>query len=346
MKPTVLLNRINVIDLIRGFALMGLPFVNILALWSFSITLSNQQYDVYAQRFLYLFVEGRFYAIFSFLFGLGVWIFLSRAIEKHERPYMIYVRRMLILLLIGIIHQFFQPGEALMIYAIFSFLILGCIKLPKQVNLVLGVVGIIIGSVVGAKILLPLPFMLLGLAFGQYQLFENRSKYRNKWIATMMISCMITIGLSIYLWQQAPEHGLRMLENAYINEELQLNSNIQFYEFANLAMTYAPVFSIFYVSFLVVIEPFMYKILQPLNAFGRMAFTNYIGQTAILLVVIALWPTGEMISYTMTMIVCAAVVITQIVFSVIWLKVFKYGPLEWLWRCGTYGQWLALKKND
>lgn len=28
-----------------------------------------------------------------------------------------------------------------------------------------------------------------------------------------------------------------------------------------------------------------------------------------------------------------------------WLNKFEYGPLEWLWRCFTYGQWLPIKKN-
>lgn len=82
MKPTMNTDRINVIDLIRGFALIGLPFVNVLALWSSNVNLSGSQGDIWIQRFLYIFVEGRFYAIFSFLFGLGLWIFLSRAKEK------------------------------------------------------------------------------------------------------------------------------------------------------------------------------------------------------------------------------------------------------------------------
>src|SRR5699024_11562377 len=81
IQPTMNTDRIKVIDVIRGFALIGLPFVNVLALWSSNINLSGTQADIWVQRFLYIFIEGRFYAIFSFLFGLGIWIFLRS--EEH-----------------------------------------------------------------------------------------------------------------------------------------------------------------------------------------------------------------------------------------------------------------------
>nr|WP_274310439.1 DUF418 domain-containing protein [Solibacillus daqui] len=35
---------------------------------------------------------------------------------------------------------------------------------------------------------------------------------------------------------------------------------------------------------------------------------------------------------------------TQIVFSNLWLKKFRYGPIEWLWRCGTYMRIYSNKK--
>ena len=37
--------------------------------------------------------------------------------------------------------------------------------------------------------------------------------------------------------------------------------------------------------------------------------------------------------------------IVQIVFSVYWLRHFREGPVEWLWRCLTYAKWLPLKRR-
>lgn len=251
---------------------------------------------------------------------------------------------MIILAIVGGFHQLFQPGESLLIYAILAFIVLFFDKLPKQVNLGLGVIGVIVGSILSAKILLPIPFMILGLACGQYRLFEKVKKNHKMWIFVMVVSFVITCLLSVYLWQQAPRHGsLGFVEGVELTEE-QIESNIQFYAFAKLSLAVAPFFSIFYVSLLVVLEPLMRNLLTPINALGRMAFTNYIGQTVLLLLFMQLALSGKVASYGMAVIVCSFIIILQMLLSTVWLKIFKYGPLEWLWRCGTYGKWLAIKR--
>lgn len=344
MEPVINNNRINVIDLIRGFALMGLPFVNVLAFWSSNINLLGTQEDIWVQRFLYLFVEGRFYAIFSFLFGLGLWIFLSRAKEKNDRPYTLFIRRMLILGLVGGIHNIINPGEALLIYAILGVPVVFFDKVPKQINLILGIAGVIIGSFFGAKLFLPLPLMMLGLAFGQYRVFELYMKNRKKWMLVAVLSFVATSITVAFLWLKAPDDGLVSYMEGLELTEAQVVSNRAFYDFADLSLAFAPFFSVFYVSFLVLLEPLVGKLLSPLNAFGRMAFTNYIGQSVIL-VIIAMFIAGEtIVSYSFATIACALVVVVQIILSSLWLRFFKYGPIEWLWRCGTYWKWLPIRK--
>lgn len=344
MEPTINRNRINIIDLIRGFALIGLPFVNVIALWGANINLSGTQQDIWVQRFLYLFVEGRFYAIFSFLFGLGFWIFLSRAKAKNNRPYALFIRRMIILALVGGIHQLINPGEALLVYAILGVPIVFFDKVPKQMNLILGIVGIIIGSVFGAKILLTLPLMMLGLAFGQYRIFESYMKKRKVWMTVAVLSFLAISMTVAYLWQKAPSDGLVTYMEGVELTDAQYTSNRAFFDFVDLSMIFAPLFSVFYVSLLVLLEPFASKLLSPLNAFGRMAFTNYIGQSVILVIIAMFIPVGTIVSYTLATIMCALVVVAQIIVSSLWLGTYKYGPLEWLWRCGTYGQWLPIRK--
>ncbi|WP_461611309.1 DUF418 domain-containing protein [Cytobacillus kochii] len=100
----------------------------------------------------------------------------------------------------------------------------------------------------------------------------------------------------------------------------------------------------FYVSFLVLSEPLLGKLLSSLNALGRMAFTNYIGQSVILVVIAMFIPVDTIVSYMTATITCLFVVIEQIIASSYWLRFFKYGPLEWLWRCGTYGKWLSIRR--
>ncbi|MEJ8777644.1 DUF418 domain-containing protein [Pseudogracilibacillus sp. ICA-222130] len=344
MQPTVNKQRIHLIDLIRGFALLGLPFVNVLGLWSDNVNLSGEHTDIIVQRFLFVFVEGRFFAIFSFLFGVGMYLFLSRAKEKHANYRFIFIRRMAILFVIGFIHQLFQPGEALLFYAILGIILLPFFHLLKQWNLILGVIGIIVGSVWSAKILLPLPYMLLGLAFGQYRIFEKTMSYKKSWIFVAAISFVATLIATVYLWMQAPSLGMTSYMEGVELTELQMDMNRAFYEFSKIALMLAPIFTIFYVSSLVVVEPFIGKILTPLYAYGRMAFTNYLGQTVMLLLVLQFFVKDSIVSYSYATISCAIIVLLQIAFSAFWLKYFKFGPFEWLWRCGTYGEILPIKK--
>ncbi|TDL32876.1 DUF418 domain-containing protein [Jeotgalibacillus sp. S-D1] len=343
MNPTINKERMNVIDLIRGFALIGLPFVNVLALWRTNVNLSGTQQDILVQRFLYLFVEGRFYAIFSFLLGLGFWIFLSRAKEKSDHSSALFIRRMLVLFVVGVLHHLIYPEETLLIYAIMGLPVFFLDKAPKQINLMVGIAGIIIASFIGNKFLAIFPFILLGLAFGQYRVFEYCIKNRKTWTMVAVISFVATSILAVFLWQQAPDNGSVKRMEGYELSEAQIDSNVAFYEFTELSLAFAPVFSVCYVSFLVLLEPLFGRMLSPLNAFGRMAFTNYIGQTIILIIIAMFIPVNKVIPYTTATITCLLVVILQVIASSYWLKYFKYGPLEWLWRCGTYGRWLSIR---
>ncbi|WP_167751386.1 DUF418 domain-containing protein [Lentibacillus salicampi] len=346
MKPTTTTDRINVLDLIRGFALIGLPFVNVLALWN-NVNLSGTQEDIWIQRFLYIFVEGRFYAIFSFLFGLGFWIFLSRAQRKSNHPYGLFIRRMLILLGAGMLHQLINPGEVLLFYAIFGLIVLFFYKAPKQINLTLGIIGIIAGSFFGAKTLLPLPLILLGLAFGQYRVFQTLMENKKKWGAAAIFSFVATSVITVFLWQNAPDAGLLSYMEGFDYDitETQAEANRAFYDFIDLSMVFAPIYSIFYISLLVLLEPAVGKWLSPLHSFGRMALSNYIGQSIILVSLLVFIPVDTIVSYKVAAIVCLIVVGVQIIFSSLWLRHFNYGPLEWLWRCATYGNWVPIRRK-
>lgn len=189
--------RIDALDYIRGFALLGIILVNILDLLHINIP-EPKTIDASYQRFLYLFVEGRFYSIFSFLFGVGFFIFLSRANAKGKNGYVLFIRRLIILLAFGLIHTVFQPGEALKYYAICGFIVLPFYKVNKHINLAIGLTLIIVFGVMGEKLLLTLPLILLGLAAGQYHVFENLSqKIKSFAIFTTIMFVLSGIGLSV-----------------------------------------------------------------------------------------------------------------------------------------------------
>ena len=82
-----------------------------------------------------------------------------------------------------------------------------------------------------------------------------------------------------------------------------------------------------------------------LAAPGRMALTNYIGQSVIgmfLFYGIGLgW--GSTVGLWQTEVIVLAVFLFQMLCSRLWISGFKFGPLEWIWRMLTYGKWLAIR---
>ncbi len=83
-----------------------------------------------------------------------------------------------------------------------------------------------------------------------------------------------------------------------------------------------------------------------LSAAGRMAFTNYIGASAVMAVIFQGWGLalyGQFMRPGMELFVLLGWALMLIV-SPWWLARFRYGPLEWLWRCLTYGRLFANRK--
>ena len=125
-------DRIELLDALRGFALLGIILVNIRA-WSGWFTLSDTERDLLAggaeSEWWFTFLvaavlEGKFYTIFSFLFGLGFALQLTRLQQRGLQGVVIYRRRLLILLGFGLAHMsLLWDGDILTLYALLGMLL-------------------------------------------------------------------------------------------------------------------------------------------------------------------------------------------------------------------------------
>ena len=84
---------------------------------------------------------------------------------------------------------------------------------------------------------------------------------------------------------------------------------------------------------------------ERLVAAGRMAFSNYVGTSLLMMLVFQGWAGGlfgqlHRIELLLPVVLAWAVMLA---WSKPWLAVFRYGPLEWLWRCLTYGRVFAIR---
>lgn len=347
-QPATEKGRLHFLDQFRGFALLGLPFVNVLALWL--IHTPETTADFWLQRGLYFFVEARFYTIFTFLFGLGFYMFLSRSAETGGKPRLrLYIRRLVILVLIGFIHQQYQSGEALFLYAVIGLLALPLYWAPRRVNLGIGVVGFVIAAVMGIK-LLTIPFLIiLGLAAGQYRLLDAINKglrlhsLRMIWILSLL-GTILAIGA---MWWAAPPEPMSPFLFEVEGESPSSTMQAAF-TLAHIGLATGPIVSTFYLSSLLMIgrTHLGSKILHPLQAYGRMALTNYIGQTVLLVGIQGMiLNVSSGTTYVVSTLVSLGIVVFQILASNLWMRWFQYGPLEWLWRCGTYWTIVPIRKQ-
>jgi uncharacterized protein len=131
MGPTERTERIEILDGLRGFCLFGILLANVLtwSAWAFMppdqrLALAGAE-SVRQQYFFHHFlVDGKFYTIFSLLFGIGFALQLSRLERRGLDGLRIFRRRLLILLAIGLLHMvLLWDGDILTFYALVGLLL-------------------------------------------------------------------------------------------------------------------------------------------------------------------------------------------------------------------------------
>jgi uncharacterized protein len=162
--PVSLSERIVFIDVLRGMALFGILAANMRAFFApldcyDSIgALYHGRADILAQGFIDAFIQGKFISIFSFLFGMGFAIQMSRAEARGARFMGFYPRRLLALALFGLIHGLLiWAGDVLLTYAL-SGAILLLFRNRQQKTLLWWAGGLFALPIVGSTIFLTLYF--------------------------------------------------------------------------------------------------------------------------------------------------------------------------------------------
>lgn len=123
--------RLTALDALRGFALLGVCLANYkeLTLYAFydvshTVNMQASAGDSYANFLLYFLVDGKFYTIFSVLFGIGFSIIIGNAMSRGANGMRIFYRRMLVLLCFGIAHlMLLWSGDILALYAAMGMLL-------------------------------------------------------------------------------------------------------------------------------------------------------------------------------------------------------------------------------
>ncbi len=294
--------RIRELDALRGFAVGGIMLVNT---WQHADHVPPTGIDWTIDTLL----QSRFYPIFSLLFGISFVLFLERA----DRG--VLLRRLLWLLLFGLIQHTWYPGEVLTDYAVFGALVL----VPAS--------------------FLPggLPVLALGLALLGWSLVHDGGYLPLDGVPSivptgpLLIPAAFLIGMGLMRLQPsrrllAPAFVISALATGLLAAAWSATGDWTVYLAGAIAGAAA-----YSTGLLLVLRPWLSAVLEPL---GKMALTNYVSGTLVIFL------TGPLLDADPTrwsvIAVAAVTLAVQVVGSRWWLKRYRYGPLEWIWRCLTW----------
>ncbi len=365
-------SRITSLDLIRGIAVLGILLMNAVH-FKFGaapyFNLSAGGSETWLDRTIgvsgEIFVDQKFMGLFSMLFGAGMILFIDRATQKGRRAVLLNLWRNGLLLIIGIFHFLIWDGDILMAYALASVFLIALRNLPNRALIVLGAL-IFLSSIALALVaqnladtgtsvtgiwepgetddenVILIPFMFgfflraLGLILVGAGLY--RSGFMNGVFSSNTYRRTAILGLAVGL-PLAAAGVIITAANDYSNEIAFIG------QIPNTIGTIPC--SLAYMSLIILWNNRPDDWLKKrLRAVGRMALTNYLMQTVLGVLVLALLLSdANFANRSVILLFVFAVWMLQLWWSQAWLSRFLFGPAEWLWRVATYRAKQSLRRS-
>lgn len=166
LQPVDPKKRIELLDVLRGFALLGILFNNILYFSGYTFqpfdelrTSPTFQIDETLYNVLDIVITAKFYTLFSILFAVGFHLQLTRHTGDATDFLKTYRRRLFILLLIGVLHSLFWFGDILLLYSLIGFILIFFRNMAKKKLLRLALFFIFLPTIIDLALL---PFAQAG----------------------------------------------------------------------------------------------------------------------------------------------------------------------------------------
>jgi len=306
--------RIVALDVLRGVALTGIIFVNVEAVTGFSSGLANLDDP---SGWLQLFVQQRFFPLFSLLFGVSFSLIFESAERRGARPRVVLLRRLLVLLPVGVLHQLVYPGEALTPYAVAGLLVLlPSTWLPRWLVAAGAAVAVPAALYVtgGGLFLIPGAF-LLGSALVRYGVAARLD-------GSVRVPALLFVASTLAA-VPALHRQLAHLESSGFDTASGVAGSLMTVAYATGTL-------------LLLHTPLRRLLVGAFAPLGRMAFTNYLSATVVMLGAGELLDLRSSTSWTLVLGLAAGIIVVQGLVSSWWLRRFRHGLLEWLWRWATW----------
>jgi uncharacterized protein len=401
--PVAAGDRIETLDVLRGFALLGILAMNIRAM---ALPMSSYMYPYGlfeyegASRAAYLFTgvgfDLKMMGLFSMLFGVGVLLYSAKPTEHGRPPRALWFRRMFWLLVIGLVHAYLiWGGDILVPYALCGILVLWWVRRLPAWALAAGAGAFLtVGAALTfghglaweamseadraqeAEMMMPTAAQArqhLALMLGSYvEGVRSRAPdvlmFQTLYFALFFFwRCggMMLLGMALYKWGLLD--GRRPLRDYAVVAAICLpagfalagygSSELERVQYAMPERAAIDVWnyvgavlaSLGYAAALVLIvkRRVLAGLRKSLAAVGQMAFSNYLFHSIITSLIFLGWGFGlaGRFDYATQLVIVVAIWAFQLVASPIWLRHFRFGPAEWLWRSLTYWRRQPLRRT-
>jgi uncharacterized protein len=329
-------------------------------------------------------VQGKARSMFALLFGVGFGILMERAAARGHGFTGFYLRRMTALLAFGLFNlAFLFWGDILILYAVLGIVLLCFRGLSDRALMRLGLVLILVPPLIAAGLewltgarptgdqaMAASAAIYLHGSYGAY-VAENLRYYLDHYRLDTNYALMYDVGvLGLFLlglWVARngvfadPERwrplfrrtaawtvplGL-VLSVIHATRRMGIEADGAAYALVTAAYVGIPILAFGYVSLLCLWLTRggrgLQRVLAPM---GRMALTGYLGSNAIGSFVWYGWGLGQLGKWNVAAInlFALALFVGLCLFSAAWLSVFRFGPVEWLWRSISYGRVQPLRR--
>lgn len=393
--PTRPTERIVAIDILRGFALLGILIMNIQEFAMPVAAYSNP--TAYgdltgANRWVWtlshIFADQKFMTIFSLLFGAGIVLMSEKLDARGQRAWGLHHRRTFWLLLIGLAHAYLLwSGDILVAYALCGFWVYWLRRLRPGWQMALGILVVSIFSLI---------LLVTGLTMqsappetlqewradwrpAAETIADEVASYRSGWLEQMNARVPTTfefqtfgflfwalwragglmlMGMALYRWGVLTGGrsgrfyaGMAVLGFAIglpvvswgVVQNFANNWSMEYSQFGPGAQAnyWGSLFvSTAYIGLLMLFArsgalPWLQNALA---AVGRTALSNYLLQTILATAIfyghgLGLFGSVERVGQIG---IVVAIWVVQLVVSPLWLRYYRFGPFEWLWRSLSY----------
>ncbi len=391
--PVAETERIESLDVLRGFAVLGILVMNVQSFSMIGSAYINptsygnlEGINWWTWCASHVLADQKFMTIFSMLFGAGVVLMASRREAEGLSAAWVHYRRMAWLLLFGVLHaHLLWYGDILYTYALCGLPIFLFRKLPPWVLIVLGLASAGVASALGllagwglAAGKIPVEGVLEGWLPGPEEIEKEIAAYRGGWLSQMphrMVAAaffetllfgfsvawraagMMLLGMALYKLGVLSGKCSARLYAALVGTAVVIGIPVIAYGVHRNVECGWDVRSSFFLesqwnywgSIIVALgwigavmlacrSTALRPVLRPLGAVGRIALTCYLVQTIICTTIFyghGFGAFGRMDRWQQLLVV-SSVWAFQLAVAPLWLRHFRFGPFEWLWRSLTY----------